>query len=84
MAVNSNNEISDSDDSASDSNQVKEKSEHSIIDKQFFLVDPNLVWHQIYRRKSDTMDNFRLNFFEFLNKYLINHRDLYYQIIQII
>jgi hypothetical protein len=40
------------------------------------LVDPNLIWYPIQRRKTDTWDNFRLDFFEFLKKYMINRRGL--------
>jgi hypothetical protein len=76
MAVNSDDEINDSDDSAVYSNQVIKKSEQPVSDKQIFLVDPNLVWYPIHRRKSDTGNNFRLDFFEFLKNYMINHRDL--------
>jgi hypothetical protein len=54
MAVDPNNEISDSDDSTSNSDQVRKKSEHPSTVKQFLLVDPNLLWYPIYRRKPDT------------------------------
>jgi hypothetical protein len=76
MAVSSKNKISDSDDSASDSDQVRKKSEHPSTVKQFLLVDPKIIWYPIHRRKSNTGNNFRLDFFQFLNNYMINHRDL--------
>jgi hypothetical protein len=76
MAISSDNEISDSNDSASVSKQVRKKLKHSIPDKQIFLVDPNMVWFPIYRKKPDSDSDVGLDFFEFLKKYMINHRDL--------
>jgi hypothetical protein len=59
MAVDANNQISDFDDSASDSNQVIKKSEPPVSDKQIFLVDAK----NNFRRKPDTENNFRSDFF---------------------
>jgi hypothetical protein len=69
MAVNSNNEINDS-------VQVRKKLEHPTDTEQVFLINPNLRWYPIHRKKSDSSDSFRSDFFDVLKKYMINHRNL--------
>jgi hypothetical protein len=76
MAVNSSNEISDSDNSFSNPTQVRKKLEQPSNIEQVFLINPNLRWYPIHIRKPDSSVNFRSDFFEVLKKYTINHRDL--------
>jgi hypothetical protein len=76
MAVNSNNEISDWDDSTSHLVQTKKKLEPSSNTEQVFLISPNLRWYPIHRKKPDSSDSFRFDFFNFLKDYIINYRDL--------
>jgi hypothetical protein len=75
MAVHSDNEINDSDDSPSHLVPVRRKLEPSSDTEQVFLISPNLRWYPIHRKKPDTSDNFRSDFFNFLKYYMISHRD---------
>jgi hypothetical protein len=50
MAVNSDNEISDSDDSISRPVPVGKKLEPSSNTEQVFLISPNLRWYPIQTR----------------------------------
>jgi hypothetical protein len=76
MAVHSNNEISDSDDSTSHLTPFRKKLEQSNSVEQVYLISSNLNWYPIHRKKPDAFSNFRSNFFNFLKNYMINHRDL--------
>jgi hypothetical protein len=76
MDVHSDNEISDLDVSSSHLMPVRKKLESSSDTVQVFLISPNLRWYPIHRKKPDTSDNFRSDFFNFLKYYMINHRDL--------
>jgi hypothetical protein len=76
MAVTSNDEISDSNESASDSELFREKLKRYLINKKVELLDPGMKWYPILRRNPDTDTSFRSKFFHYLLTFLRNHRDL--------
>jgi hypothetical protein len=76
MAVTSNDEFSDSNDSASDSELFRVKLKQYLINKKVELLDLGLKWYPILRRNLDTDTCFRSKFFHHLLTFLQNHRDL--------
>jgi hypothetical protein len=76
MAVNSDSQISTSDESASDSELFRKKLKGYLVDKNVELIDPDLKWYPICRRNPDTDSGFRSEFFVRLKIFLLNHLDL--------
>jgi hypothetical protein len=77
MIVTSNDEISDSNESASDSELFRKKLKHYLVNKKVELLDPGMKWYHILRRNPDTDSSFRSKFFHHLLAFLQNHRDLF-------
>jgi hypothetical protein len=76
MDVNSNDQISDSDESTSDSEAFRKKLKRYLVGKKVELIDPGFKWYPILRRDPDTDFDFRSKFFHHLIIFLKNHRDL--------
>jgi hypothetical protein len=73
MAVTSNDEISDSNESASDSELFRVKLKHYLLDKKVELLDPGMKRYPILRRNPDTDTSFRSKFFHHLLTFLRNY-----------
>jgi hypothetical protein len=70
MTVTSNDEISDSNESASNSELFRKKLKQYLIDKKVELLDPGMKWYPIHRKNPDTDTSFRSKFFHHLLTFL--------------